>query len=401
MITEAHAWWATPETGWVREYMQHAVKQTTAPVGYHLANALTLLAATTPENYGHRFAGNLYANLYVLLVGRSGDEQKSTTLKIAREILYAADLPLAGEEPGSVQGLMDSLADQPKQIIYYSEFGEFLAQAQRKGGHFEPLKAALTNAWDCTPLSRRKADTKAKDGSKVVTKITVPNPRLSIGAACSLTFLEQHTNAEDWSGGFMGRWAVIHARRERTDPDPVGDPTQVPILAHGLKLRAAVPEVGVCLGLSNAAKERWNEWYYGLEARPIPDIIAGVRTRAATIARKAAMIYAWDFGEPFQMQPWYLEPHHLEYGIRFAELHIYSVLSLSQRIAQSGDARLRNKVLELIPVGGSMPLSELLRQSGILKRKLAEVLEGLVLERAIAPAASVGAAGDILYYRAG
>lgn len=390
MISEADAWWAVPPAGWVHDYMQHAVKQTTAPAGYHLATALSLLAVTTPTSYSHRYAGDLYANVYTLLVGRSGEDQKSTALGIGREILQVVDPSLLGRQPGSWEGLIDSLADQPRQIIRYSEFGAFLAKAQKKGGYFEPLKALLTDLWDCTPQSRAKAN-----GAGT----SVPHPRLSIFAACSLPYLEEHTDPHDWSGGFMGRWAVIFARRERTDPDPVGDPTAIPALADALRLRAQQAQVAPCLGLDPAAQALWRDWYFDLERRPVPEIIAGAKTRAPTIARKAAMLYAWDFGEPLQGAPWKIGVHHLSWGIRFAELHLASVTGIAGILAEHPEARLRRQVLDAVPAGSARTLGQLLAITKRKKKSLLEVLDGLVLDGSLRLHAVSGVVGDALYER--
>ena len=390
MISEQDARWAIPPAGWVHDYMAHAEQQTTAPLGYHLAVALSLLAVTTPVSYGHRYAGDLYGNLYTLLVGRSGEDQKSTALSVGREVLQAADPDLIGRMPGSPEGLIDALADRPRQILRYSEFGAFLAKAQRKGSYFEPMKALLTDLWDCTPQSRVKANGNGTN---------VPNPRLSVMAACSTPYLEKYTEPEDWSGGFMGRWAVIYARRERTNPDPSGNPAAIPALAQALQQRSALQAAGPCMGLTDDAKALWREWYFALEARPVPSTIAGAKTRAPTIARKAAMLYAWDFGEPFAGDPWRITVSHLSWGIRFAELHLQSVLGIAEKLAEHPDARLRRDVLNIVPQGGAQSLAEILRRTKMRKRVVMEVLEGLCIDGSLKPHAVSGATGDVIYQR--
>ena len=75
------------------------------------------------------------------LVGRAGEDQKSSALGIGRDLLFEAASPLVGDFPGSPEGLIDSLARSPSQNIPISEFGRFLASAQR--GYFEPIKALL------------------------------------------------------------------------------------------------------------------------------------------------------------------------------------------------------------------------------------------------------------------
>ena len=385
MISEREAAWAVPPQGWVRDYVEHAILQTTSPLGYHLATALAVLATTCPLDYGMRYAGTMRANFYSLLVGRSGEDQKSTALGIGRDVLFAAAPALIGEHPGSWEGLVDSLSRQPSQVLVYSEFGKFLSQARK--GYFEPLKALITDLWDATPQQRAKANGNA---------IRVDNPRLSIMAACSLPYLERHTEAHDWSGGFMGRWAVIYARRERTDPDPVGDPSRIPMLAQGLVARAGITNAAPCLGLDYQAKQMWDEWYYEVERRPFPETISGAKTRAPTIARKVALLYAWDYGAATAGQPFHIGLDVLDPALRFAELHLRSVAGLADKLAEHPEAVVRRTILESIPDAGAT-LGQILRSTKMKRKGVVEVLDALVLDGSITRAALAG--GDAFFER--
>ena len=394
MISEADAAKATPPEGFVHDYMKFALKQTTAPLGYHLSMALSLLGVTTPITYGTTYAGDLYGNLYTLLVGRSGDEQKSSALGIAKRVLFEVQSQsgqsIIGKQPGSTEGLVDSLVAVPRQIIYYSEFGSFLAKSQKKGSYFEPMKAYYTDLWDCQPVDRLKANN---------VSVSQPNPRLSLAAGCSLPFLEGHTTASDWSGGFMGRWAVIYSRRERTVSYPRNDWSAIPGLAARLLLRSQMLTAGPCLGLSDKAYARWDAWFHENDARHIPDMIAGVKTRIPTLAMKGALLYAWDFGEPLQGAPWHIEEYHVDYGIRFAELHLRSVVGLASYFAEHSDAALRRTVLEAVPPGGIQSLAQILRRTKHKKRTVLEVLDGLVIDGTLVMHNVSGAAGSVLYER--
>ena len=394
MISEADAAQATPPTGFVHDYMMFAMKQTTAPLGYHLSMGLSLLGVTTPISYGTTYAGDLFGNLYTLLVGRSGDEQKSSALGIAKRVLFAVQSelgePIIGKQPGSTEGLVDALVAVPRQIIYYSEFGAFLSKAQKRGSYFEPMKAYFTDLWDCQPVDRLKANN---------VSISQPNPRLSLAAGCSLPYLEAHTTSSDWSGGFMGRWAVIYSRRERTVSYPKNDWGPIPALAARLAQRAKMAQAGPCLGLSPAAYKMWDNWFHENDARPIPDMIAGVKTRVPTLAMKAALLYAWDFGEPLQGQPWHIGEHHVGYGIKFAELHLKSVMGLSAYFAEHQDAATRRNVLQSIPPGGIQSLGQILKRTKLKKKTVMDVLDGLVIEGTLKMHNIQGAAGSVLYER--
>lgn len=375
MISERDALAAMPPSGFVRDYMKFALQQTTAPLGYHLVMGLSLLSVTTPQTFGTSYAGDLYGNLFALLVGRSGDEQKSSALGIAKKVLYRCQeglpQPLIGKQPGSPEGLVDSLVANPRQVIFYSEFGAFLAKAQKKGTYFEPIKAYYTDLWDCSPVDRLKANN---------VSISQPNPRLSLAAGVSLSYLEDNTTAADWSGGFMGRWAIIYSRRERTVSYPKNDWSAVPDLAARLLQRAQMPQAGPCLGLSRVAYQRWDQWFHDNDRRHVPEMVSGVKTRVPTLAMKAALLYAWDFGEPMAGQPWCIDDHHVDYGIRFAELHLKSVVGLTEYFAEHQDAQTRRTILMAIPIGGMQTLGQILLRTKLKKRTVLEVLDGLVTD---------------------
>ncbi len=370
MLTEKDAIQAVPPQGFVTEFVTHAVKQTTSPLAYHLGTALTILGCTCPLDYGMNYAGRLRANMFTLLVGRSGADMKSSALGIGRDVLFEAAAPLIGDYPGSPEGLIDSLARSPSQVIPISEFGRFLAAAQR--GYYEPIKALLADLWDCHSIQRSKANGKG---------VRVDNPRLSVLAACSIPYLEKYTLSEDWSGGFMGRWAVMFGRSERIDPDPVGDMSNFDSLATFLRERALVPNGGWCEGLTPNAKKLWRDWYFDMTDRKIPEQIVGVKSRAPTMARKAALLYAWDWGIPLSGEPWQMDEDELDYGIRFAELHIKSILGLSEVIADHPDARMRRKVIEAVSsCGGVATLGQILQRLKMRRKPVSESLDALVEE---------------------
>lgn len=370
MITEREVVDALPSTGFIRAYVAHAAKQTTSPLCYHLGTGLGILAATCPLDYGCHYAGILRANMFCLLVGRSGEDQKSSALGIGHEILDAAASPLVGDFPGSPEGLIDSLARAPSQMIPISEFGRFLSSAQR--GYFEPIKTLLADVWDSRAIQRARANGRT---------IRVENPRLSIVAACSVPYLERHTLSEDWSGGFMGRWAVMFGHRERIDPDPIGDRTNFDYLVQELERRATTPNAGWCMGLNPQAKRLWNAWYTDLYSRSLPNNVVGIRSRAPTIARKVAMLYGWDFGPASQGSPWEISLQELEPAIAFAELHVRSLIGLSEKIADHPDARMRRAVIQAMQqCQGVATLGQIIGVLKMRKRPVVESLDGLLEE---------------------
>lgn len=368
MLTEKDAVAALPPSGFIRTYVAHAYRQTTAPLAYHFNIGLAILASTCPLAYGMYFAGgSLRSNIFAMLVGESGEAQKSTAVGIGRDILFDAASGLVGDFPGSAEALFESLADRNSQCIPISEFGRLLSSAQR--GYFEPVKPLLTDFWDANPMQKPTLKKKA---------LKIENPRLSIIAGCSMPYLEKYTLAEDWTGGFMGRWTIMYADRERTDAFPVGNPEFRPSLVNFLKDRASTPAAGWCTGLTPAAMRRWREWFDDVSNRNLPRNILGIRSRAPTMALKVALIYGWDFGPAIAGEPWQIDLDVLEPAITFIEMHIKSLVCLSRVIADHPDARLRRTILDTIrDLGGSATLGQILLATQMRKRPIAEMLDAL------------------------
>lgn len=235
----------------------------------------------------------------------------------------------------------------------------------RRGG----CVAVLGN---CDPTQRKKANNKT---------IRVENPRLSIAAACSLPYLEKHTMAEDWTGGFMGRWLVFYSRRVRNDPDPEEKTDGMMELRAFLKQRSEISTAGDCQGLTEDAKVIWREWFNDVSDRTLPSNITGIRSRAPAMARKIGLCLGWDYGPAALGKPWLMDAEMVTLAIKITELHIQSVVGVSKEIAEHADGRLRRQVFNVIreaaTLGQNVSLGELCSLLQYRKRTITDMLDSL------------------------
>lgn len=359
----------------IRDYFLYAIEQGNEPAYiFHLGVGLSMLAATAPVDMQVRYASYIMRpNLYTLIVGPSGDG-KSVAISRGTELLYKGAPKLVGKVPGSSEGLFDALAIQPQQIIPFSEWGAFLAPA--RSGYFQSIKTRITDLYDCNPQSRGKA--KNKDNATYIDSI--PNPRLSVVAGCSLSYLESYTLLEDWTGGFMGRFLIMYGNMGDPDPWPVANLTFQPKLIQALSERAQFKgPVGECLGPApGECMDLWKEWYTDLHYRPISSQIAGVKRRVPAVALKAAMLYHWDFGE-VGTKDWYIDKNVLKYAIALAELHLKSVLDLTQTIAVNDDARMIREVVSAVEgFGGEATYQQICGRVKRRHRLVTELIETCV-----------------------
>ena len=376
MIKESEVMAILPQNSWITNYVKYCKTQTTSPLAYQLGVGISLLCMSAPTEYTIRWFGKVPTNMFCMLAGRSGEDQKSTALSLGEEILDMANHTLIGEQPASAEGLINSLADQNKQSIWYSEFGQFLSQA--KGGYMESIKTTYTNLWDGKNISRKKANE----------TIRAENPRLSIISACSIPYLEQFTTAHDWTGGFMGRWLLMYAHRERTMAFPNPETPKVrsmrQYLAGQLQQMMEFEYRSTCLGLNDEAKELWRDWYMGLNQRQLPEIISGTTTRCPSIAIRVAMALAWDIGASRTGDDWHIDTEILTFAINVAELHLKSVITLSEKLAETPYAIDRRKVLRCFTSNdGICSFGQILGMTKMRKREVSEILEGLLLEEVI------------------
>ena len=370
-VTGQEAIAALPKSGWVREYVIHAMQQTNAPPVYHLGIGVTCLGVTTPLSYGLPFAGGmLRSNNYCLLVGRSGKERKTTSLNIGKRILLEAASPLVGSEPGSTEGLIEALERRPSQLIPMGEFGDFLSKAQ--GGYFEPIKTLITKAWDADPLERVKANNKV---------VRCENPRLSIGAASSISYLERYSKPDDWQGGFMGRWIILYGHKEWDEPYPAGNLKMHQWLVDQIQSRATMGSAGLCEGLDPSVEALWDEWYKDVNNRTLPETIAGLESRADTLCLKICLVYGWDFGPATRDKPWRITKEILEPAIALTELHLKSVCHLSEVIAVHPDARLRRDIIKaILRYNGRASMGQILGVLKMRKRMVYEMIDAMMEE---------------------
>jgi len=380
-LTEAETLAALPASGFVRDYVDHAMKLTDSPVAYHLATGLGVLATCLDPDLHIWFGGTkLYAPVWMLLVGRSGADRKTTAVAIGSDLLRDIDINLLGDEPGSPEGLRDSLKQNPKQTIFYPEFGEFLQKSNNESSQFAAIRSLMTKLYDCHTVNVRLS----------ARRLTMENPRMSVLAACTHAHLEDYTGPVDYHGGFMSRFATLHARRERSFSNPPRpDPTERDALLTRLSAILDL-NAGMCRGFTTEANEILDHWQRQIVdhyASNSPEWTRGAVSRAPTLARKIALLYSADFGEALHAESFEIGLEALAPALHFAELHLKSIVEVTEKLTGSRYGRERKNILSVLhrDPTAPVPFSAFLRftMPRIEKRRAIQILDSLVSEGAI------------------
>jgi hypothetical protein len=358
---------------WLRRYVAYAAERTDAPIAFHLCTGLGVLAA----NAGHRLQGQftgskLSTNLWVMVVGSSGDARKTTALRIGTNLLKSVQPESIGEPPGSEEGLVDQLADQENQLIIYGEFGQFLEKSQI--GYLSALKTRYTQVYDGDPVGRMLAKKR---------KSHCENPRLSMLAGTTLEFLETFTTTVDWQAGFLNRFFIVVAARERNLITPTEDPAEQSALEDRLRELQLGP-LGRYGGFTPQAVQLWEKWN-GLReiamSRPeefVPALTQGLLSRQPTLLLKIAMLLAYDT-DSCRAENWKLSEDNIRSAAHIVKIQAQSAAFLAKHVSESSDRRDRRTVLNCLN-GVAVSMGDLIKRSRIQKRKLYPVLDSLVEE---------------------
>lgn len=365
-----------PKSSLLRRYVTYAAQCTDAPLIYHVAGGLTILAATAPVDLAFPFGNMIHANLFSMLVGRSRLERKSSAIKLARRIIEAACPKLSTETPGSREALIESVRAAPKQILFYEEFGDFLAST--KDGHLSSVKLLLNDLYDNAPIGR-----KLVGKGRAPTSGNVLNSRVSVIGGITPAYLEDETTSTDWTGGFFSRFCIFYDARERAF-SPLTDTVRRDALIAEVRHRAETIRPGECLGFDELATRTWGDFVADIEGKLglLSPAAIGPVAGAQGLAIKIAMLLSLDCGQAFQIgRPWHVDCAALDIAMDIARWHARCAQAITASLAQNRAMRERRAVIRALKFDEPRTYKVVLHaQNLMLKRRVDEVLESIRVE---------------------
>jgi putative DNA primase/helicase len=274
--------------GWVDEYATLMSELTASPPEFNRLAGLVVVATVLQRRARLRMAfGDVYPNIYGVIIASSSVYHKSSALNKTRDILRRASLDkLLLSELMTSEGLLGQLQGRPAGLVLRDEIGTLFGSHNVK--YLVNLKPDLTALYDCAPYSRRLA----KD------EIKVPEPYLNIlGATTPYRFYDSVAFI-DWQDGFLARWLPVVPEQE-PDFDVIGG-------VYTCEHDARFGELAAKLVNLDRQRERdflleegafrlWAEWrrtavenayHFG------DDVVAAIVARNATYALKFAIILA-------------------------------------------------------------------------------------------------------------
>lgn len=366
-----------PPDSFVRNYVNVVSQFSDTHVAHHVLGAISVMAQLVPNHIGFPFGANpIHANIFGMLVGSSGS-RKTVAVSTARKLLKQTHAEIVAEQPASREALYQEVSDCAKKFIAYTEFGDFLA-ASRGNSYLTPLRTAYNDAADCSPLHRVRVRRRNRDGNvEDGDGLGCESPRVSVLGAVAGPFLDAHTEASDWGGGFFARFLTSCYERERFIALPEDGEGKIaygviPFLKSHYENWCMIPPFGErlyfgrCGGFAPDARADYVRWARALD-RPANSTIAvsAATNRLATMAIKLALVLAWDCmaprfpwrgieneriehrGIPFgvspavEQEPWYIPNDIFHVAAQIVQdLHYRSVCEVVKGLADTPQERL-------------------------------------------------------------
>lgn len=189
---------AQSEEGFVGRYLRHFSSITQVPLEFHVANAISAVAAAVGNRvWGEAWQRPFYANLYLLLIARSGVLRKSYAMSLMKDLLTEAAADIILPTSFSSESLEVILEKRPSGLLIYSEFGHLLKRLGRD--YMGGVKELLTDLFD-NP-QRLQFQYRGRAGAIV-------NPAPTVLGASNLEWLEGNLRESDLGGGFLTRFLI-------------------------------------------------------------------------------------------------------------------------------------------------------------------------------------------------
>ncbi|MDA2927780.1 YfjI family protein [Acidobacteria bacterium AH-259-G07] len=294
--------WSIPHKGFLKDYLSWAVPRTEAPLGFHLASALTVAGAVLGRKCQIQPGGlPLYPNIYAVCVGTSTRVRKSYAISMVKQILQRVKpepevIIVEGlrfvkakssyflADDGTPQGLLRELRNKHSGIKVFQEFGNFLQQTKQKDymGGFAGL---LTELYDCPPSF-------SKQLAKQEDSFTIEEPFLCILGATTREWLLAGIDETDIRGGFLPRFLLFPG--EKTSPIPITPPPDERVEEQLARQLTELSKISGIFGPTEEAKQVYTDWYlrnYTEPEKPGMDLLSAYWGRLESYVWKIAFIF--------------------------------------------------------------------------------------------------------------
>ena len=380
-----HVW-----TGWLEDFRQWVRPTTDACEESIYAAGLLALSCAIGRTCSINYAGALYSNLYVTIVGPTSVARKTTVLRRARSVLQRAfDLEYLrwARSVGSAEGLLERFCRETengsnghKQLIFAPIPGQRLVldESEFTGLFVKMSRPATANLLEVFLTLYDGEDYKPHTRSR---PMEVQQPFFSILSATTPTMLEKRIDDIHLTSGLLPRFAFFQTtpRDPMPYPDPA-DPDGLDHLGKGLqRLALFAKSLNRSLELTADAHTSWIPIYtvFQEQQRAAEGLSADLLSRNTALAMKIALIYA------LMREHTSVDADDLHAGSAVAAYCSDVALQLSiSSLDTTQDGRLAERILKAMPDGEWVLGSQIFQAVGgkVGGGRFHQALDGLVQE---------------------
>lgn len=264
-------------------YHQYASEVTDASPDYHAFMGLATLGTILGNNVFYPFGDTkYYPNIWLILIGESTTDHKSTALKISQRLIrkYSQQTSTQLIHPNefSHESLLKSFHRQPCGAFYIDEFSTWMGILNKR--YNEGSKGLFATFYEFDGIYER-----------TLTKATykVENPAPSILCATTTDWFIDHLQESDVRGGLMVRFLIIPSTRRGEDKSlpPMADIFKRNMILDWFDVFRQIK--GACYMLS-PAKRIHDEWYHAMRGRSARGVFAPFAGRLQAYLIKFAML---------------------------------------------------------------------------------------------------------------
>ena len=349
--TEIEPFPKTDQT-WFNKYLSLFHGVTEAPESYHFLGFASAVGMLLNRMIHFRYVHNLYPNLFILLVGRSGRERKDTAMRFVRNIIEKTSSCQILSSLASYEGLLQAMTkpeadlidgiEYNKAICILSEFNALLKKARNDSiSNLIPELCGLYDMPNKLNLLTRGNPLK------------IENPFFSILAGIQPGILTKEMQSGDIHGGFTGRFLYVRGIAK----DPVAIPAEIDqvswneITGHLKELNteweSRSKDGSVKLEWTEESKQVWQEFYqwHFTKKGEVSELMATLVERIPEQVLKLALIFS-------AIEGFYkIEDYILLDAIKVGKWCMVNTENLFQDFGQTLREKAENKITNMLKMG--------------------------------------------------
>ncbi|MFQ5686964.1 MAG: DUF3987 domain-containing protein [Candidatus Scalindua sp.] len=352
---------------WLFSYLKLTSIQE-APEIYHLWTGMSAIASSTMRKiYMDRVTHTLYPNLYIVLVATSTECKKTTAIDFMENILGEVQGLHFIKDKTTPEGLLSSMADSSVEVedgklkkvshvvIMAEELGVFLSKKTQASD----MPEILTKLWGCPkvfPYTTRH------------TPITIYNTYPNMLAGSTPEWLAKGMPAHAESGGFLGRFIFVVAKKRR---QKIAHPRKfdgydklLEDLIHDLKI---ISKLKGSFRWTREAYEYYDAWYNDYDSSSDPRLKEYFDKKPHTILKIAMNL---SLAESNDLS---IETYHIDSALLALKNLESDMLDAFSFLGSTSESQMGRLILSILRHGGPMRKVDLMRRISYRLKKLSEL----------------------------